>query len=153
MNSQHQARRVRLIQPSLQMQLIWGFGAVTVIAIACQALVFAAVMTRFAASLPLGSSYIVAGLPKALMVALAVSVVLVVPSLVLLGVRMTFRIAGPLYRMEQHLRAVADGEDVEPCTIRKGDQLQDFCGLLNEALAAAEERGRQEHPATLKRVA
>lgn len=153
MRNQHQIRRIKLIQPSIQMQLIWGFGAVSVIAITCQALVFAAVMTRYASGLPEGGGYIVAGLPRAQLIALGASFLLIVPSLMVIGVRLTFRIAGPLYRMEQHLRSVAAGDAVELCAIRKEDELQEFCVLLNDALRAAEERGRLDSSSGGQRAA
>lgn len=141
MKTVNQVRRIRLINPSLQMTLVWGFGAVSCIAITCQALIFAAVMTRFAAELPEGSGYVIAGLPQALLTALGISFILVVPALAVIGIRLTFRVAGPLYRMEQHLRAISAGEQVGPCRIRQEDELQEFCWVLNGALEAAAARG------------
>ena len=45
------------------------------------------------------------------------------------------RIAGPVYRFQQHLGAVARGEDVGPCRIRTGDELHSLCETINAALA------------------
>lgn len=66
----------------------------------------------------------------------------VVPLSAAAGILFTFRIVGPLYRMTQHLRGVTRGEDVGECRIRRGDELQDFCKLLNQAIAAARRSGR-----------
>jgi hypothetical protein len=43
------------------------------------------------------------------------------------GVLATFRLTGPIDRIERHLEAVARGEDPAPCRIRKGDEFQELC--------------------------
>jgi nitrogen fixation/metabolism regulation signal transduction histidine kinase len=69
--------------------------------------------------------------------ALLVSLLFLVPMTVGVGILATFRIAGPIYRFETYLDQVARGEEVGPCKLRKGDQLQGLCEKINEALAAA----------------
>jgi len=49
------------------------------------------------------------------------------------GILLTFRLAGPIYRFEQYLRSVARGEQIGPCKIRKGDELQFLCDAINDA--------------------
>jgi hypothetical protein len=49
------------------------------------------------------------------------------------GILATFLVAGPLYRFEQFLRASLNGENPPDCRLRKGDELSEFCGLLNDA--------------------
>lgn len=57
---------------------------------------------------------------------------LLVPLTLALGVLFTHRIAGPMYRFHKFLTAVRDGEKPGRCTIRKGDEFQEFCDLLND---------------------
>ena len=75
---------------------------------------------------------------------LLTSFALFLPVIFLVGVLTTFRIAGPLYRFEAYLRSLIRGEATEPCRIRKGDDLQGFCALLNEATASLRVRSEDE---------
>ena len=63
---------------------------------------------------------------------LLIALVLLIPMTLALGIVLTHKIAGPLYRFETFLTAVMAGEHPEPCRLRKGDELMDFCDLLNE---------------------
>ena len=71
-----------------------------------------------------------------LLVALAMGIALTMA----VAVAVTFRLAGPVYRMGQFLKAVRGGTQVAPCKLRKGDAFGDLCGLINEA---TEEQRRQ----------
>lgn len=51
------------------------------------------------------------------------------------GILVTFRIAGPLYRFETHLNQIAAGEDPGECYIRKSDELHSMCAAINAAVA------------------
>lgn len=137
-------RRTQLIRPSLQMRLIGSFGAICGLALLTQALVLGALLNRVAATLPSDAPVLARSIPTLLLSAVGLSVALVLPALLLIGVRVTFRVAGPLYRMERHLAAVARGERPGPCSIRRTDHLQEFCLTMNAALAAAE-RGSEVH--------
>jgi len=148
------ARRIRLIRPSMQLRLISTFGAICGLALLTQALVLAVLLNHVAATLPSDAQHLARSIPALVLSALGVSVALVLPALLLIGVRATFRIAGPLYRMERHLAAVARGERPEPCSIRRTDHLQDFCQTMNAALAAAEHRSEaQDSPPPTCRAA
>jgi hypothetical protein len=82
---------------------------------------------------------------------------LVTPLTFALGVLSVFKVVGPLYRFRLYLRGVADGTEQEPCRIRQGDELQDFCDLLNEVTAPlraeARERAAAAAPAPERRAA
>jgi hypothetical protein len=77
---------------------------------------------------------------------LAVTLCVLLPLAFAVGVAVTFRVAGPIYRFEQHLRVVAEGRDPGPCKIRKGDELQDFCDVLNAALGRMRQSGAFSNP-------
>lgn len=52
------------------------------------------------------------------------------------GFRLTNRIAGPIYRMREHMKAVADGKNPPPLTFRTGDYFDDMIEPYNELLKA-----------------
>ena len=60
------------------------------------------------------------------------------------GILVTFRVAGPVYRFEQHLGSLARGEDPGTCRIRKGDELQDLCASINAAVETLRGQGQGE---------
>ena len=74
------------------------------------------------------------------------------PLMLVVGVLVTHRVAGPIYRFEQHLGAIARGEDPGVCRIRKTDELHDLCRIINEAVDAmktqadgSEATGAEQH--------
>jgi hypothetical protein len=50
--------------------------------------------------------------------------------------------------MEGWLRAIVRGEDQGECRIRKGDQLQDLCDAMNQAVTKLREDAGQERSAS-----
>jgi hypothetical protein len=63
---------------------------------------------------------------------------LLFPLLYFLVLAVSFDFCGPLVRFRRFLNAVESGEQVEPCSLRHGDRLQDLCAMLN--LATLEQR-------------
>lgn len=73
---------------------------------------------------------------------------LLVPVMTLVGILITHRIAGPAYRMRMHLEAIeTTGEIPGPCKIRKGDELQELCSLLNQAIEVVAQGTHTVEPA------
>jgi len=72
---------------------------------------------------------------------IVLSLLVLAPTMLAVGILVTHRIAGPVYRFEQHLRALARGESPGPCKIRGGDELQELCRLINSAVEALRARG------------
>ena len=62
------------------------------------------------------------------------TLLVLVPVMTAVGIVVTNRIAGPVYRLETHLAEIARGAHPEPCRLRKGDELQDLCEVMNEAV-------------------
>lgn len=130
-------RRVKLINPSLQLRLVGAFAGITAIALLTESLLLGLLLNRMAERVPSMGNEINAEIPMLLVQSIGASMLLVLPALLVIGTRVTFKVAGPLYRMQGHLDSVARGEEVGKCSIRKGDCLQDFCDSLNDALDAA----------------
>jgi hypothetical protein len=127
-------RRIKLIQPRLQLKLVLSFVGLSTLGLLLQFLLFASALARLAADLPNDGALVAEAITSHLLVVSAVSVVALLPLVSCVGVLLTFRLAGPLYRFEQHLAAIARGEDPGVCRIRQGDELQAFCKTLNAAL-------------------
>jgi hypothetical protein len=124
-------RRIKLVKPRLQLKLIGVFVGLSGIGFLMQSLHVGLRLAELASTIPEGGEYVMAVLPNLPLEILAVSFGMVLPLTVAVGILVTFRIAGPLYRIEKYLGEVLRGEQVGPCRLRKGDELQDLCELIN----------------------
>ena len=128
-------RHKKLILPSFQLRCIVLAVSVTLLAVITQALVFALLPH----SGPQGPANAAAAVDD-LLKAGALTLVVLTPFLVAVGLVVTHRVAGPIYRFQQYLRAVAEKHVTEPCAIRRQDEFQELCRRINEAVAALEAR-------------
>lgn len=127
-------RRVRLVNPSLQLKLCVIFLALSLISLLLQ---FTLVYTSIASLSGEGGvldPWAAAELNGMLWRRLLLAAVVTVPLTFFVGIVVTFRIAGPILRFERHLEAIADGENPGPCNIRKGDEFHGLCALLNQTI-------------------
>jgi hypothetical protein len=72
---------------------------------------------------------------RRIQIVLIVSGVIVVVGLVLFGIKMTHRVAGPLYKVTLYLAKLRDGRYDKVYDLRKGDQLVEFYQHFKEAHA------------------
>ncbi len=126
-------RRNKLPKPSLQLWLTSTFMGTLVLSILLQLMVTRTSMLQVAVELPHDGEILLQEINAMQGTTLLVCLLVLLPICFVVGVLATFRIAGPIYRFEVHLRKLARGEDPGACHIRKGDRLQDFCELLNLA--------------------
>lgn len=129
-------RRVKLILPRLQLTLVGWFLTISVVGLLLQFALLGAFVTKLAAGLPEGGARVAEQGMEMLLAALLVSLLLIVPVTIGVGILTTFKIAGPIYRFERYFEELARGEYNGPCSIRKGDALQETCDKLNAAVAA-----------------
>lgn len=127
-------RRNKLPKPSVQLRLTLTFMGTLLLSILLQLMLMRAHMLRIAVELPHDGAILMQEINQSQVTILLACTLVLLPLCFVVGVLSTFRLAGPLYRFEQHLRRLARGEDPGPCRIRDGDQLQDFCDLLNVAI-------------------
>jgi len=127
-----QKRRKKLIKPGLQLRLIAAFGSVAALAMLLQFLLLGSLVMRAASTI---DGELAARVPGILITVLLTTLLVLMPIFVAVGVLLTFRYAGPVYRFEQFLGSVARGEQSSPCRIRKGDELQSLCDAINVATA------------------
>jgi hypothetical protein len=133
-------RRIKLIKARIQIRLIAWFASMAAISLLFQFTLLGLSLSELAMTMPAGGDYLSEATPGMLLRVLALSFGVLLPLICGLGVLVTFRLAGPIYRFEQHLGAVARGEDPGPCRIRQGDELHELCGLINSALETAHGR-------------
>lgn len=127
-------RRVKLIQPRLQLKLIGTFLGMSALAMLLQFLLFTSSMSEVAAQLPEDGAIMLAELQESTWQIFLLSYGMLLPLTFLVGVLVTFRWAGPIYRFKDHLGRIARGERPGHCHIRRGDELQDLCSVLNKAI-------------------
>jgi len=138
-------RQKKLIQPGLQLKLTGTFFIISALSFLLQYLLLANDLVAAANQLPDGGHQVIAMLPGSLLRSLILSFCFLMPVTFLGGVLVTFRIAGPVYRFQVFLRDVRDGKQVEPCRIRKGDELQGLCVLINEATEPVRRQNHLDH--------
>lgn len=142
-------RTKKLVAASLQFRLSLWFVAATAGALLFQYLLVSRELASLAQRLPGDPARHHAELAAAAWSTLQTSVLVVLPLIVGVGVLATFRLAGPLFSMQSFLERLVRGERPADCQLRKGDELQDFCALLNQAtlpLRTAAEDEQGPHP-------
>ncbi len=126
-------RRIRLVRPRLQLRLMGAFLGVALLALTLQYLVFQRVLVEAAAELPHDGAALLVQTNGRLALVFGVTVLLLLPATFAVGLLVTHRLVGPIYRFEKYLAQVIAGETREPCRIRKGDELVELCELINRA--------------------
>jgi len=128
-------RTQKLIEPRLKLKFALVFMTTAAAVVLAQTIGLFHTLHSFAVELPNDGPMVQMQVPAVLLKSTLLTLGLVVPLSLFVGVLTMFRIVGPLYRFRVFLRQVAAGENPGPCKIRKGDELHDFCDLLNEVTA------------------
>lgn len=131
-----QRRRI-LVLPRLQGRLVAAFLSAACISTVVQMLLLNLALTTLANEAPAARGPLLAATPDILRTQILLTFCLMVPLVIAVGLMETFRVAGPLYRIEQYLRDVVAGGHPEPCKLRADDELQDLCRLVNAATQPA----------------
>ncbi len=141
-----QRRRRTLIQPRLQLWLTGAFVGLSALALLLQFALFTNAVHGIALELPSDGEIMMEAFSGDMLVVLAVSGLVFLPLTFLIGVLLTFRIAGPLCRIERFLLAVAEGESVPDVQLRRKDRLASLADAVN--LATARLRGGDAAPSS-----
>lgn len=134
-------RRQKLPRPGLQMRLVTGFMALLAVGMSLQLILLHGLVERATAHFPGGGGALGDMMPELMLNAWFYSFVCLMPLLLVFGVLFTFRLAGPVSRLENYLRAVVRGETDQHCKLRGDDELQELCDLLNNAMDALRREG------------
>lgn len=138
-NKEPNRRSKKLIEPRIQWRFALTFLTTSALAALVQSLVVSFLTMRAADRLPNDGALLKLQLLEILGGGLGITVLLLVPLTLVSGIVSTHRIVGPLYRFRVYLTQLAQGEHPGPCHIRKDDELQDLCELLNRATAPLRE--------------
>ena len=114
-------------------RIVLAFLSAACISTLVQVLLLSHSLSALAESLPTEGNVVLEELPRILRNQVLLSFLLMAPLMLAVGILETFRVVGPLYRIERYLRDVAAGTKPGPCKIRKGDELQELCRVVNEA--------------------
>lgn len=128
-------RRKKLINKRMQLKMVAVFTA-----IGCTCALFQIVLVNFgllsiARSIPGAGTEVLSQARGMMAQNVFWTLGAMIPLMTCVGIIITHRVAGPAYRMTQHCRAIAAGEPVRPCKIRKDDELHELCDALNAAIA------------------
>jgi len=130
-------RRVKLIKPRLQFKLIGGFVGLSALSLLMQSMLLGLGIARTANELPNDGAFLTGAAPQLVAEAMLLSMGLLLPLSVAVGVLLTFRIAGPVYRLERFCEMVARGERPADVRLRDGDELVELAQCINAATASA----------------
>jgi hypothetical protein len=132
-------RSKKLIEPRIQIRFGLVFLAMAGVAALVQSTVMGYFLTGLASEMPTDGLKLRTSMPQVLGTSFLVTFCMLAPLMIIIGIRSTFKIVGPLYRFRVHLRGVLARQDSQPCRIRSDDELQDFCSLLNQVTAPLRE--------------
>src|SRR5262249_32523747 len=105
-------RKKRLINPGLQLRLVVVFLCCAGLAVQVEAILIAFTLSRLAEKMPTDGQRLLDAMPEFLTTNLILTFLVLAPLTLGVGIVATFRIAGPLHRFEQFLRAVLAKEQV-----------------------------------------
>jgi hypothetical protein len=128
-------RDKKLLDPRLQLKFVAAFACTAGLAAMVQTLVLSRSLAELAAQLPADGPLVRNRTLSILTSSTVWTLLLLVPICIAIGLLMSFRIAGPLHRFRCFLTDLIAGKKPEDCRLRKGDELQDVCELLNAATA------------------
>lgn len=133
-------RKIKLIKPRFQLKLIGVFVGLSALGFLLQAMHVALRLSQLSGAMPEGGEHVMAVMPSLPIEILLFSFGMLLPLTTAIGIFVTHRIAGPIYRFEQYLSEVARGERKGPCRIRDGDDFTELCEIINQAVDAMHER-------------
>ena len=124
-------RKRKLIKPKFQLKVAAACLGLSMMAVLTMMILLNEAILDFADKGWVDSAALQNEWISVLLTKLGIALLIFAPMTLALGIILMHRVAGPLYRFEQFLSAVVRGEHPNPCRIRKGDELVDFCELLN----------------------
>ncbi|MEZ5977934.1 MAG: hypothetical protein R3F34_06940 [Planctomycetota bacterium] len=136
-------RTKRLVKSGLQLKLILTFVGLACVASLFEVILLNRAVTFVAAQMPRDGGILLSELPGVLRTSVMLSLAVLVPVTIGVGLVLTHRVAGPIYRFERYLEGVIDGSEPGRCKIREGDELKEFCELLNDAVAKLRAEARE----------
>ena len=126
-------RKRVLIRPRQQWRLVGSFLAAACISTIIQILLLNVALGNLASDLSADGAAVLDATPGIIQTQVLLTFGLMAPLVTAVGILESFRIFGPVHRFEHYLREIVAGRNPKPCSLRKEDELHDFCQLLNQA--------------------
>jgi hypothetical protein len=123
-----------LVAPRLQLRIVMVFLCCACVSTLVQVLLLTHSLSSLAERLPVEGHMVLDELPSLLRGQVLLTFLLTAPLMLAVGILETFRLVGPMKRIDRYLKDVAGGKKPEPCRLRKNDELQELCRALNEAI-------------------
>ncbi len=124
-------RKKNLIRPALQLKITLVF----LVTSAAMTALMGFLLVRTLEGETIGTTEVLPAIMPALLKSFWLTIAIMIPTTLVVGVLATFMVAGPLYRFELFLNDIINGERPGDCRLRRGDELTEFADLLNEATA------------------
>lgn len=148
MKNSYKRRRFRLLRPGLQLRLMAAFGGIGLLALGLQFLIFYRAVGEASLALNSSDAAVIEELSSSLFVGLAISAGLLLPLILAIGTSIVLRFVGPIYRFETWIGLVLRGEDPGPCRLRRGDDLNELCALIDAVALPMREANATEAETT-----
>ncbi len=132
-------RKKKLINSGLQLKMIAAFLFLSCISALFQVTLLNRSIMSLSSLMESDGDILLSELPSLLVSNMILTLGVLLPIMLLVGILITHRIAGPIYRFEQHLASIARGENPGVCKIRDGDELHTLCEAINNAVAQLQE--------------
>ncbi|MFT7670477.1 MAG: hypothetical protein ACI8X5_003186 [Planctomycetota bacterium] len=139
-------RKKNLVRPVLQIKMTLAFMATSAVLMALMGCLVIWQLTDSSGSDPMFSDRVLSEVMPALSSSFVITMVLLMPVTMVVGVLSTFLVAGPLTRFEMFLKSVKAGENPADCKLRDGDELGEFCALLNDVTRPLREEADRDEP-------
>ena len=137
-------RKKKLINSGLQLKMIAAFLFLSGISALFQVILLNRSIMSLSSLMETDGDILLVEMPSLLLSNTTMTLGVLFPMMLLVGILITHRIAGPIYRFEQHLGAIARGEEMGPCRIHEGDELHSLCERINDAVAYLQANSSQE---------
>lgn len=124
-------RTRKLVRPRDQWQILGVFVLTAGMSVLLNSAISAWSLANLTAELPNDSGLVRGQLPGLIANNAWMTLALVVPLFLLIGLTTVFRVFGPIHRFHLFLKGVEDGTQSEPCRLRDRDCLQDLCDQVN----------------------
>ena len=128
----HTIRTKRVIAPGFQFKVTVRFLCIALTLTLAQTFILNHTMMEVVRDLPHDEGIMLALWPELLLENLLFTLAYSIPITIVGGLLITFRVAGPEYRIKQHLSSLIRGEDPGPCRLRKGDSLGEVAELVTQ---------------------
>ncbi|MBK8177550.1 MAG: hypothetical protein IPK67_01305 [Planctomycetes bacterium] len=128
-------RTTKLNLPGLQLKLIGAFVALFVFGQVFQYVLLTSALATLATQMPEDGLRLLDELGPLVISNVLWTMCAILPLTLAIGLLVTHRLAGPIWRLSRYLEEVIGGKRPPDCKLRRGDELHDLCALINAATA------------------